>query len=150
MTEAAEWGKGADARKKAWAVAMAGAYVMVLGMDIANTAIADLEDLGRLRKFMEASDYYAKEPYDELGFAGTDYVLADPGDSYILYSANRGRRSLGLKAVEKADYRLRWLDIASGDTIILESVHVDSENILWKPPEKFGKEVALHIKRLYD
>ena len=36
MSEAANYGTGAVARQKSWAAAMAGAYVMVLGMDIAH------------------------------------------------------------------------------------------------------------------
>jgi hypothetical protein len=37
MSEAANYGTGTTARKKRWAVAMGGAYVMILGMNIAAT-----------------------------------------------------------------------------------------------------------------
>ena len=37
LVESAGWGTGAAARRKSWAAALGGAYVMVLGWDISNT-----------------------------------------------------------------------------------------------------------------
>ncbi len=42
----------------------------------------------RVQRFFEATDFTTMAPHDELRHAGTTYVLADPGRSYIAYSSN--------------------------------------------------------------
>jgi hypothetical protein len=111
MSEAADWGTGTELRNKCWACAMAGAYVMILGMDIATTAKSDLEDCGRLVRFFESTDFQQMSPHDELAFAGTQYVLARPGRSYIAY-ASQLQGKIGLKNMPSGVYKFRWFDCA--------------------------------------
>ena|GEM_PF-6288264 len=63
---------------------MAGAYVMVLGMDIAGTSFSDLEDCGHVVRFMQSIDYAGMSPDDELASGATEYVLAAPQGNYVL------------------------------------------------------------------
>lgn len=146
MSEAALWGSGAIAREKAWAVALGGAYVMVLGMDIANTAISDLEDLGRLRYFMESTNFNEMSPRDDLASADTSYVLAAPGTSYIAYGGG-GVSTLGLTMVAGI-YDLRWFDPVSGVTIEQASISVQDGVSSFVKPSGIGNEVALYINRV--
>ncbi len=146
LAEAADWGTGAEARKKAWACAMGGAYVMVLGMDIATTPVSDLEDCGRLVRFMESTDLCEMAPHDELAFGGTEYVLADPPRSYIAYAFD-GRGELGLKGTAPGTYDLRWFDCATGREVVQRGVQVRGGPAKWAIPEGMGPEVAVHIAR---
>lgn len=87
LSEAVDWGTGTESQKKCWACAVTGAYVMILEMDIATTVKSDLQDCGCLVHFFESIDFQQMSPHDELGFGGTQYVLARPGRSYIAYSS---------------------------------------------------------------
>ena len=148
MAEAPNWGSGAVARKKAWAVAMGGAYVMVFEMDIETTSSSDLKDLGRLRTFMEATRFQEMEPRDDLAREDTLYVLADPGNCYIAY-ADSGKRSLGLADVYAGRYELRWLDTASGKEVVQEKSLGAGEHSFVRP-KSIGAEAALYLHRLGD
>jgi len=145
MSEVAQHGKGRTARLMSWAAAMGGAYVMVLRMDIAGTAKADLEDCGRLVRFFESTDVAEMAPHDELAAADTQYVLAKPGRSYIAYSARRVGR-IGLKNMTAGTYDFTWLDGATGKRVEQRAVQVAAGEQAW-PPAGIGKEVALYVRR---
>ncbi len=147
MSEAGSWGSGSTARKKAWATAMGGAYVMVLGMDILNTPLSDLEDLGRLNQFMQSIDYYNMVPHDELSFAGTQYVIAQPGVSYVAYASDLGNSELGLKSMSGGTYRLQWFDVVSGNTVIQDNLNVVGGDVSWPTPNGIGNELAVYIQQ---
>jgi hypothetical protein len=147
MSEAADWGTGAESRKKCWACAMAGAYVMILEMDIATTAKSDLEDCGRLVRFFESTDFNQMSPHDELGFAGTQYVLARPGRSYIAY-ASKLQGKIGLKNIAAGVYKFRWFDCATGSEVTKENVTVAGGDQSWEKPGGIGGELAVYIKRV--
>jgi CubicO group peptidase (beta-lactamase class C family) len=147
MSEAADWGTGAESRKKCWASAMAGAYVMILEMDIATTAKSDLEDCGRLVRFFESTDFQEMSPHDELGFGGTQYVLARPGISYIAY-ASQLRGKIGLKNMQAGVYKLRWFDCASGSEVTKENVTVVGGDQSWDKPDSIGGELVVYVKRV--
>ncbi|RMD61856.1 MAG: hypothetical protein D6826_08830, partial [Alphaproteobacteria bacterium] len=84
MSESKGHGTGTSARRKNWAAAMGGAYVMNLEWDIASTSTADLKGCGYMVDFFEATNFDIMEPRDDLAFGGTDYVLAAPAArSYI-------------------------------------------------------------------
>jgi hypothetical protein len=144
MSEAAGHGTGETARKNTWACAMGGAYVMVLGMDIAGTSVNDLEDCGRLVRFFESTDFAAMAPHDDLAHSATQYVLARPGRSYIAYSA-AATGPLGLKAMTAGTYTLTWLDCASGRRVVQAGVAVPDGDQAWAPPTGLGGEVALYV-----
>ena len=145
MSEATSWGSGSTARRKAWAAAMGGAYVMGLGMDIINTPVSDLEDLGRLRNFMESTRFDLMSPRDDLAHADTDWVLAEPGTRYIAYSESAGSQ-LGVKNLPAGSFELRWMDTASGATETQASVAVSAGNNSFTKPAGFGNEVVLSLE----
>jgi len=146
MSEATQYGSGATARKKHWAIAMGGAYVMVLGMDIKNTPIQDLKDLGYLSQFMTSTNFHDMAPHDELAYSDTEYVLAFPGDSYIAYSSAY-TTSMGLKDMTGGQYRLTWFDTQTGESVLIENVDVLSGNNHWTKPNSLGNKLALFVKR---
>jgi hypothetical protein len=147
LSEAANWGTGAELRKKCWACAMGGAYMMILGMDIATTVKSDLEDCGRLARFFESTNFNEMSPHDELRFAGTKYVLARPGKSYIAY-APRLRGKIGLKDTKAGTYKFRWFDCVTGKEVAQEKVSVASGDQSWDKAGGISNEVAVHIKRI--
>ncbi len=147
MSEAAEWGTGQQGRIKSWACAMAGAYVMILEMDIATTPKSDLQDCGRLVHFFESTDFQEMSPHDELGFAGTQYVLARPRESYIAY-ASKLQGKIGLKNMQSGVYKFRWFDCASGSKVVKENVTVAGGDQSWDKPGHLGSELAVYIKRV--
>lgn len=148
MSECADHGTGKPAgiRKKSWASAMAGAYVMVLRMDIASTPVEALKDCGRLVKFFESTDFHEMAPHDELARGDTEYVLARPGRAYIAYSS-RCTRELGLTGRFEGTYDLRWFDCATGKTVTRASVKISAVNASFPRPAGLGKEVALYLCR---
>ncbi len=147
LAEAAGWGGGAEARKKSWAVAMAGAYVMAYQQDIAGTPLSDLRDSGRLVRFMESTDFHRMTSRNDLARADTAYVLARPGRSCIAYAAE-GRGKLGVADLHAGTYRLRWHDVATGREVVRKNVELAAGEHAWERPAGFGGEVALYLERL--
>ncbi|MFQ6096551.1 MAG: hypothetical protein ACE5O2_02405, partial [Armatimonadota bacterium] len=147
MAEAADFGTGATARKKIWACAMGGAYVMILGMDIANTPAEDLRDCGRLARFFESTNFNEMAPHDELAFGGTEYVLALPAVAYIAYASDLAG-DMGLKAMAAGRYDLRWFDCATGRSVTWTNVDVAEGDQTWRKPPGVGDEVALFVTRV--
>jgi hypothetical protein len=132
-------------RRQMWAAALAGAYVMVLGMDIATTPVAQLEDCGHLAAFMERAPLTRMAPHDELEFGHTDYVLADPGHAYIAY-ATGATEELGIKSLPAGGYVFEWIDCATGDLVEEGPVFVESGHRSWPKPAGFGNEVAVLVR----
>ncbi len=147
MSEAADFRSGQDARMKSWACAMGGAYVMILGMDIAATAKSDLEDCGKLVRFFESTNFNEMSPRDELKFAGTRYVLAQPGFSYIAYSPEL-QGEIGLKDMRRGRYEFRWFDCVTGKEVRRAKVNVQAGSQSWEKPRGIGRELAVYIRRI--
>jgi hypothetical protein len=101
---------GTALRQKCWAAAMGGAYSMWLWMDIASTPVSDLQICGRVVSFMESTKFYEAWPYDSLARGSTSYVLADPGNVYIVYGTSG--TSLGVNILA-GKYRVKWYDPSS-------------------------------------
>ena len=137
---------GAALREVHWAAALGGAYVMAIEVDVASTPQSDLTDLGRLRSFMESTDFNKMAPHDELAFADTQYVLANPGSSYIAYAKNASG-SIGLKGMTAGSYDFSWFDIASGTIITQSSIAVLAGDAAWARPSGVGPEAALYVRR---
>jgi hypothetical protein len=137
---------GDEARHRSWAVAMGGAYILHLRWDIADSTAEELRDCGRLVEFMESTEFQQMAPRDDLGFGGTDYVLASPGRAYIAYAANLSR-PMGLRDLEAGTYSLRWLDIIGGTVVTQAEVAVPGGDQAWSPPAGFGPEVAVYVWR---
>ena len=149
MSEAADHGTGATARKKNWACAMAGAYVMILRMDIVSTAMSDLEDCGRLVRFFESTNFNEMAPHDELKHGGTEYVIALPGSSYIAYASNLSG-DIGLKDMTAGAYTFNWFDCVTGKSVTRTNVQVAAGDQTWPKTGGIGNELAVHIKLIAD
>ena len=122
---------------------------MVFQWFIDTTAVQDLEDCGRLVQFMEATNFNEMIPRDDLAFGGTEYVLAKPTDSFILYaSALNGE--LGVSGIAPGTYDFHWLDIPSGTVVDQSSVAVGGGSVTWTNPSAIGPEVALWIRPTID
>jgi hypothetical protein len=133
-------------RKRNWAVAMGGAYMMPIGWDIATTTTTYLEDAGRLVHFMESTTLNEMAPNDALAFEGTEYVLASPNESYIIYSSNL-KGNIGLKNMTAGSYDLTWYDPTDGTTIVQNNLTVSSGDQSWSKPAGIGNEVAVYITK---
>ncbi|MCA9752179.1 MAG: DUF4038 domain-containing protein [Gemmatimonadetes bacterium] len=146
LAEAADWGTGAEARRKAWAAAMGGAYVMVLGMDIVSTPTSDLEDCGRLVHFFEQTGFPTMAPLDDLARSDTKWVLAEPGRGYILY-ADSGTGSLGMAGMPEGYWDLLWFNPVTGATVEQTDVATTGGTANWARPGGIGGEAAVWISR---
>jgi len=127
-------------------MAMAGSYIMVLGMEIFNTPPEQLQDCRQLQHFFESTNINYMAPHDELKHAGTDYVLASPGYSYIAYSSEKSGK-LGLQNMVGGTYDLMWYDCITGKSLLQKHTKISSGSQSWKIPAEFGNEVALYITR---
>jgi hypothetical protein len=133
-------------RKNSWAIAMAGSYIMVLGMEVVHTPAEQLQDCRRLQEFFESTDVNNMAPHDELRHSGTEYVLASPGFSYIAYASEKSGK-LGLKNLDAGTYDMRWYDCVTGKSIQQNHTIISSGQQSWKKPGELGEEVALYITR---
>lgn len=149
MAESLDHGYGdrETIRKKNWASAMGGAYVMVLRMDIAGTPTSELEDCGRLVEFFESTNFNEMSPRDDLKYTGTQYVLAKPPDSYIAYASNLSEADIGLKNMSAGIYDFKWFDCIDGNSVEQTDVSVAAGNQSWSKPAGFGDELAVYIKK---
>lgn len=147
MSEAKGFGTGRHLRNKIWACALAGAYVMVLDMDIASTAQGDLQACGHLVRFFQSTNFNEMSPHDELAYAQTKYVLAQPGRSYIAYSPHL-QGKIGLKALTAGTYEFRWFDCATGNYLTPKKVKLGGGNQTWEKPPGIGNELAVYIRRI--
>ncbi len=145
MAEAANHGTGAVMRRKNWACAMGGASVMVLGMDIATTPVTDLQSCGYLVTFFEQTTFNDMAPHDELAAGATDYVLAYPGESYILYAGGPG--DLGVTNLTAGTYSALWFDPVDGSQELATTVNVGPGTQSFTRPDSLGTEAALYLIR---
>ena len=142
----AENTEGEPTAEYAWRAAMGGLMPMMLRMDIAGTPPEVLNQCRYLQRFFEGSDFYTMAPHDELGDAGTKWVLADPGESYIAYSLDSPEK-MGIKALPAGAYALTWLDCRTGNKAA-ERIYLDKQaNHTFARPEGIGAWCAVWIKR---
>jgi len=142
MAEFANAGTGTALRQKIWAIALAGGYSMIIGMDIASTPVDDLQACGRLVQFMQATRFNEASPSDSLARGDTDYVLADAGNVYIAYGDSG--TSLGIYVLS-GNYRVKWYDPLDSDWVD-EGIHTLStgDTILSKPGI-IGNEAVVYL-----
>lgn len=144
MSEAKNMGTGPELRKKLWACAMGGAYAMVLDTDIANTPESDLRDCGRLVKFFESTNLSGTAPHDEMAYGATEYVLAKPGQSYLIYISKPGK--MGVKNLPAGNYQLRWYNPATG-VWTKTTLSARAGSLLLARPRGMGGEAVLVLER---
>jgi len=150
MSETANHGTGTVARRKNWACALGGAYVMVLRWTFDTPDAPSVDDLracGYLVDFFESTNFNEMAPHDELKYAATDYVLALPGDSYIAYASDRSG-AIGIRDMTAGTYAFTWLDPVTGATSRREDVAVGAGARAWEPPAGFGEEVAVWVTKV--
>ena len=133
-------------RERNWVAAMAGSYSMVLGMDINNTSKTLLQDCRILQTFFEGTNFNQMHPNDLLASGETDYILANEGFDYILYSSHAGK-GLGIKDLPNGTYSYNWVDCVDGKQKKIKNTKVQNGNQFWNKPSGFGEEVALYIHR---
>lgn len=132
-------------RRHAWAVAMAGVMPMLLRMDIESTPVEALQQCRHLQRFFESTDFFTLEPHDELAYAETKYVLADPGRSYLAY-LDRPDGRLGLKSLPAGACTVTWLDAVSGRTATESHRFADPADGALARPAGFGAECAAWVR----
>ncbi len=103
-------------------------------------------DDGRIRTFMEGTDFYRMTPRSDLKNGSTRYVLASDAGSYIAYS-NNAVQNMGIRNVQAGTYLLRWFDTVDGDTVE-QVIAVTAGDQAWSKPPEIGPEAALYVKRL--
>ena len=121
---------------------------MVFRDDIASTPIGVLKDHGRMVNFFEATNFNEMAPHDELALEATQYILADPGNSYILFGRTPSRQGLGVKDLVEGIYDLRWFDPVTGAWLVQHNVPLAAGDQAFALPPGIGTEVALHIRLL--
>ncbi len=83
-------------------------------------------------------------PNDGLAFGGTDYLLANPGESYIVY-ADDLTGQLGIEAMAAGQYDLRWFDVVTGTTVVENNVLLPAGDQTFTTPGGIGSELALWV-----
>jgi hypothetical protein len=136
-------------RQYVWAAAMAGLHTLEAQhkADRANH-VHLLQDDGRLRAFMEETDFYRMQPHDELAAGATKWVLANPGESYIAYTYAAGTDNMGVKGLAPGAYELLWFDAITGERQVQKNVMVKTESATWTKPPFMNNEVALFVRRV--
>ncbi|MBM3333999.1 hypothetical protein FJY63_04995, partial [Candidatus Sumerlaeota bacterium] len=139
---------GAQSRLYAWTAAMAGVYGAINSHRPDKTAAPreTFEDDGRLRAFMETTDFFRMSPNSDLKYGSTLYVLANAPNSYVAYS-HSATQNMGIRNLAAGTYLLRWFDTTDGDTIE-RMVTISPGDHAWPKPAEMGTEVALYVKRI--
>jgi CubicO group peptidase (beta-lactamase class C family) len=132
--------------KHAWGVAMGGLMPMMLKMDIAGTPPTTLLQCRALQRFFEASDFTSLSPHDELAAAKTQWVLADPGRSYIAYSEDL-TGAMGVQGLAPGAYEVRWLDCATGK-MHHEVTRIEQGQSTFARPPAIGNWCAASLRRV--
>jgi hypothetical protein len=160
MAEAHPWHKERIAagdrsalRKSNWATAMSGGYVMMYDSFESNDPTdAMLDDLRRLKVFMEATAFNRMAPLFDAALAGakldnTRWLLADQSQGLFILYGDFEVGKMGVRGAPAGTYALRWFDPVSGQTVEQAgSVAADGLASFTKPAS-FGPEVALYLRK---
>jgi hypothetical protein len=139
---------GAASRLYGWTSALANRYAANAyhRPDKNSVPRETFEDDGRIRTFMESTDFHRMSPRSDLRHGGTRYVLASEAGSYIAYTDDAARE-MGIRNVPAGVYLLRWFDTTNGNTIE-QVVTAAAGEQTWPRPSGIGPEAALYVKRL--
>ena len=140
-----DW-SGTEGRLKAWASAMAGAYVMIFNMDIASTPPADIKMLGYLRDFMESVPITMMAPQNELAADATEYVMGETekGAGYVLYTSQKG--PLGISYLKSGAYVLDWFDPVIGSRYRKTTKVLTDGHQRFTRPAQMGSEAIAYLR----
>lgn len=139
-------------RKAAWVLSMAGVYIVpgfwrtyYGGWAGRNTpfqpddpeALPAIKDLQTLKGFFTRHEWWKLVPHDELvsSSGGHAYCLADPGQSYIVYTENTRSTDLTLKGSSNATYRVTQFDPRTGNRKPLNAAVKDGTTFALLSPD---------------
>ncbi|GJM45026.1 MAG: hypothetical protein DHS20C21_18680 [Gemmatimonadota bacterium] len=135
-----------ETRKRCWAAAMGGGYVMVHRMFIIDTPVEAMEDCGRLVSFFQSTPFDEMEPHDELARGDANYVFGDADAGWIVYAeAAAGPIGLSIPPGYAGPYDLRWFDCESGVSVEQTGVPLIEGDNLASIPGGIGNEVAVSV-----
>jgi len=134
-------------RQRNWAAIMGGAsIVQVHKMGGTGTGFnndpAKYGDCNNLTGFMESTRVNFMIPNNTIKAGSTEWVLAEPGYSYILYTRNGG--SPGLSGMTGGTYIFNWMDTVTGSKMT-ETKTVGTGIQTWAKPSSFENELALYL-----
>lgn len=146
MSEIPFGGTGDDdaARRKVWAMAMAGAGVLVNGWDVLSTPPERLRECGDLVRWFDGLSPSELDGDDASAAGDTVYVLRGPDGERLLYAAD-GQGPLGVRDVPPGRYRIAWLHPPTGRTADGALTWEGGERVLVDRPDGFGGEAALRL-----
>lgn len=134
-----------QSRRYMWTCAMTGMHTLEAGHDAVKRAHL-LPDDGRIRTFMEQTDFHSMRSRDDLAAGSTKWVLANPGTSCIAYTYDCSG-PMGLKELTAGTYDLLWFDTTNGRTVKQAGVPIAAGGASWTKPESLGREIALYVRR---
>lgn len=140
---------GARSRRYMWSCAMTGIHTLEAyhHADGKRTNENTLRDDGRIKTFMEKTEFYSMKPRDDLAAGSAKWVLANPGDAYIAYTYNYSG-PMGIKDMAAGTYYLLWFDTVDGGMVEQTNVSIPSGSVLWSKPDSMGNEIALYVQRM--
>ncbi len=134
-----------ETRKRCWAAAMGGGYVMVHQMFVANTPVEAIEDCGRLATFFQSTPFPSMSPQDSRARGATDYVFGEESAGWILYAEDAGGAlGISLPTGSAGPYDLRWLNCESGAEMQESGVSLTDGDNLLPIPSGLGTEVVVY------
>jgi hypothetical protein len=149
MSEVPHAGVGSDdeARRKVWAMAMAGAGVLVNGWNVLDTPRVRLEECGDLVRWFEGASPSALRTDDAAATGDAVYALRSDAGEVLLY-ASAGSGPLGVRAVPAGRYRAAWIHPPSGRTAVETVSWMASDPRSAARPPGFVGEVAVRLTPL--
>jgi hypothetical protein len=136
------------ARVHNWACALVGVHALEAQLNAARADRRDrIVDAGHVVAFMEQTDWYTMRPADELAAESGKWCLANPGQSYIVYSYECGEK-IGLATLPRGEYALLWFDAVSGKEVRQTVTQAADSPAVCAKPAGFSREVAVYIRRL--
>ncbi len=133
-------------RRYMWSCAMAGMHTFEALHPVYKTREETLADDGRIATFMERTDFHAMAPRDDLAEGSAKWALANPDESYIVYTWDYDG-PMGVKDLIEGTCDLLWFDTVTGRFAEQPGVAVEAGANAWAKPEGLGKEIALYVKR---
>ncbi len=144
-------------RQSNWSTAMSGGYVAMYDAfecggncsGSSDPSVDILDDLRRLRNFMESIAFNKLTPLFDTALtqsksAATSYILSNPSKGLYLLYGYQNTNQLGINNLASGTYKLRWLDIITGDEIE-EQVTVSGSTSTFTKPNGFSDEVAVYL-----
>lgn len=139
---------GKRSRIYMWSCAMTRTHCLEAYHHASDPKSGTMFEDGLISSFMEKTNYQNMEPRNDLKHADSNWVLANPGKSYIVYSYDC-EWGVGLKQMTDGVYKLRWMDTESGKTVTQYNVAVKWGNNSFKKPSILGEEVVVYITNQY-